>query len=159
MSDITPHTIADRLQQLAAEMLDIAAEMDYFGGFSQIGKHGKELAAAAMCVQSWADGIRENYPSDPDAATEQPTDRAPLQAAGIHPEPCARHCEANAYQIEIRRISAALAGIAKGEVLHSYNGLCPDSINGPRSRDPDCPACRVLSAAEGPQNNPRPNGD
>ena len=96
MSDITPQTIADRLQTLAAEMLDVAAEMDYFGGFSLIGQHGKELAGAAVIAQSWADGIREDYPAEDDAAPEQPTDRAALQAAGTHPAPCARHCAANA---------------------------------------------------------------
>lgn len=35
-----------------------------------------------------------------------PTDRETLQAAGIHPAPCARHCEATAFEIEIRRLKA-----------------------------------------------------
>lgn len=30
--------------------------------------------------------------------------RHELQAAGTHPAPCARHCEATAFQIEIRRL-------------------------------------------------------
>ena len=34
-------------------------------------------------------------------ALEQP-DRQALQAAGIHPAPCARHCEANAFEIAAR---------------------------------------------------------
>lgn len=31
-------------------------------------------------------------------------DRRVLQATGKHPEPCARHCEATAFKIEIRRL-------------------------------------------------------
>lgn len=30
--------------------------------------------------------------------------RADLQAQGVHPAPCARHCEANAFAIEIRTL-------------------------------------------------------
>lgn len=112
MIDITPQTIADRLQKLAGEMLDIAAEMDYFGGFSLIGLHGKELAGAALCAQSWADGIREDWPADADAEPDQPTDREALQATGTHPAPCARHCESNAYTLEARRISAERDALA-----------------------------------------------
>lgn len=32
--------------------------------------------------------------------------RQALQAEGKHPAPCARHCEANAFQIEVRRLEA-----------------------------------------------------
>lgn len=32
--------------------------------------------------------------------------RETLQAAGTHPAPCARHCEATAFNIEIRRLTA-----------------------------------------------------
>lgn len=32
------------------------------------------------------------------------SDRHEMQAAGTHPAPCARHCEAKAYEIEIRRL-------------------------------------------------------
>ena len=41
------------------------------------------------------------------AALEQP-DRRALQAAGTHPAPCARHCEAKAFEIEIRSLKSAL---------------------------------------------------
>ena len=33
-------------------------------------------------------------------------DRREQQSAGTHPAPCARHCEAQAFQIEIRRLEA-----------------------------------------------------
>ena len=35
-------------------------------------------------------------------------DRQALQAAGTHPAPCARHCEAKAFEIEIRGLKSAL---------------------------------------------------
>ncbi|KXS55259.1 MAG: Uncharacterized protein AWU57_358 [Marinobacter sp. T13-3] len=33
---------------------------------------------------------------------------------------------------------------ATGEVVHLYQGLCPDSIEGHDARDPDCEVCRAL---------------
>jgi hypothetical protein len=39
---------------------------------------------------------------------EQEPDRRVLQAAGTHPAPCARHCEAKAYEIEIRSLNSRL---------------------------------------------------
>jgi len=43
-----------------------------------------------------------------DSLTPAAPDRRVLQAAGTHPAPCARHCEAKAFEIEIRRLKAAL---------------------------------------------------
>jgi hypothetical protein len=42
------------------------------------------------------------------AQPEQEPDRQALQAAGTHPAPCARHCEAKAFEIEIRSLKSAL---------------------------------------------------
>jgi len=42
------------------------------------------------------------------AALAEP-DRQALQAEGKHPAPWARHCEAKAFEIEIRMLKAALA--------------------------------------------------
>ena len=39
---------------------------------------------------------------------EQEPDRRALQAEGTHPAPCARHCEAKAFEIEIRGLKSAL---------------------------------------------------
>jgi hypothetical protein len=47
---------------------------------------------------AWSAG----YVEGEKAALEQPEqepDRRPLQAAGTHPAPCARHCEAKAFEI------------------------------------------------------------
>ena len=38
-------------------------------------------------------------------------DRIAQQAAGAHPAPCARHCEANAFQIEIRGLKSHVAAL------------------------------------------------
>lgn len=38
----------------------------------------------------------------------------------------------------------ALLDAATGKTPHVFNGLCPDSIEGPDVRDPDCPACQAL---------------
>lgn len=42
----------------------------------------------------------------------------------------------------------ALIEVAVGKVQHLYRGTCPDAIEGFDSRDPHCPACRVLTAAQ-----------
>jgi len=41
-------------------------------------------------------------------------DRHAAQAEGTHPAPCARFCEANAYEIEIRRLRAEVTQLRNG---------------------------------------------
>jgi hypothetical protein len=51
--------------------------------------------------------------------TEQPAqepDRQALQANGTHSAPCARHCEAQAFKVEIRNLKAKLAQPAQEPV-------------------------------------------
>ena len=48
-------------------------------------------------------------------------------------------------------MSVSLFDIATGKIPHLYAGRCPDSVNGPESRDPDCPACQAIAAAEAQQ--------
>ena len=43
-------------------------------------------------------------------------------------------------------MSTSLFDVATGKTPHLYAGRCPDSVNGPESRDPDCPACQAISA-------------
>ncbi len=45
-------------------------------------------------------------------------------------------------------VNARLLDVATGKIPHLYAGLCPDIDASPRSRDPECPACQVISAAE-----------
>lgn len=56
---------------------------------------------------------------------ELETERQALQAEGKHPAPCARHCEANAYQIEVRRLVAVELDMHRklaAEVLRADQG-------------------------------------
>ena len=40
-----------------------------------------------------------------------------------------------------------LIAVATGKIPHDYrSGLCPDELQ-PDSRDPDCPACKILTDA------------
>jgi hypothetical protein len=41
-------------------------------------------------------------------------------------------------------ITEPAAAFARRLMLHMYNGLCPDSIEGWETRDPECPACTAL---------------
>lgn len=46
--------IAARLRMLAAEMDDVAAQMDYFGGFAEWSEHSRDMAGAAVVIRIWA---------------------------------------------------------------------------------------------------------
>ena len=48
------------------------------------------------------------------AQREEYMNRTEQQAAGTHPAPCARHCEANAFQIEIRRLQSHVSALEVG---------------------------------------------
>lgn len=52
------------------------------------------------CIKAQRDELRERL--------AQP-ERHELQTKGEHPAPCARHCEANAFQIVIKNLQAQLA--------------------------------------------------
>ena len=41
---------------------------------------------------------------------------------------------------------AVLVDHAKGIVSHDYTGDCPDTVEGPDSRDPHCPVCKAIDA-------------
>lgn len=49
----------------------------------------------------------------------------------------------------LRAQIGALTEVATGFVPHKFMGLCPDSVAGFDSRDPNCKACRVLINAKG----------
>ena len=66
--------------------------------------------------------------------------RHELQAKGEHPAPCARHCEANAFQIVIKNLKAQLAQTAQEPVayFHPHKGFYwakPTSISAPTIAD------------------------
>lgn len=45
-------------------------------------------------------------------------------------------------------VLAGLYAIGTGQVQHVFMGLCPDEVEGIKVRDDECPACRVLMAAD-----------
>ena len=49
-----PMTLSDRLRRLADEMTEVGVDIDYYGGFSELARHGKELCLAASAVRDWA---------------------------------------------------------------------------------------------------------
>lgn len=53
----TKAELASRLRALATHMLEVAVEMDYYGGFSEIALHARELHGAAHIADSWAAAI------------------------------------------------------------------------------------------------------
>ena len=52
-----------------------------------------------------------------------------------------------ASDMDIKKLIAELIAVATGEIDHTGDGLCPDRIEGFDSRDPDCPACKILIEA------------
>jgi hypothetical protein len=38
-------------------MRQVGADMDYYGGFGEIGNHGRMMVGASKMAKSWADGI------------------------------------------------------------------------------------------------------
>lgn len=38
--------------------------------------------------------------------------------------------------------------VATGQLVHAYNGACPDQVEGAITRDDECPACLALMAAD-----------
>jgi len=51
-------------------------------------------------------------------------------------------------EVEALRVDRdRLRDVATGKIKHVFNGLCPDDIEGPNVRDPDCMACQILDAA------------
>lgn len=69
--------------------------------------------------------------------------RSWCESPGIRPEPAI----ALAVTTQLLDHIDCLTKIATGELRHIYNGECPDQVEGPNVRDPDCPACQVLLAA------------
>lgn len=58
-----PEAPAKRLRAMADEMADIAAELDYFGGFSKKSQAGRDLAEICILIHQVAADIEaENHP-------------------------------------------------------------------------------------------------
>jgi len=55
--------------------------------------------------------------------------------------------ESQAHNAKLEAQVERLRDVATGKIKHVFNGLCPDEIEGPDVRDPDCVACQILDAA------------
>lgn len=49
--------LAKRVRRVAALMQKLGADMDYYGGFGEVGQHGREMQGAARIALGWADGM------------------------------------------------------------------------------------------------------
>lgn len=49
--------LPDRLRTIAALMLDAGADMDYLGGFGEMGINGRQMIQSVRTVKAWADQI------------------------------------------------------------------------------------------------------
>ena len=52
--------LASDLDRLALKMCNIGARMEYYGGFDEMAKHGKELCGAADIARGWAREVRKD---------------------------------------------------------------------------------------------------
>jgi len=58
---MTKDELAQKLEALSTDMLDIANQMIYFGGFDdKIVSKGNELQGASMIVKEWIENIKDN---------------------------------------------------------------------------------------------------
>lgn len=46
--------LAARIFRVAKSMKRLGCEMEYFGGFGEIGDHGREMIGAAVIARGWA---------------------------------------------------------------------------------------------------------
>lgn len=59
-----PAEIAARLRALSDEMYGISVLLDYYGGFSEWARHGREMAGAGAIARQWAAEIENSGPID-----------------------------------------------------------------------------------------------
>ena len=85
----------------------------------EVQRLGQEIEPKIGCVNH-----------DCDQCKAQP-ERHELQAKGEHPAPCARHCEANAFQIVIKNLKAQLAQPEQEPVVDDIASIlaCRDMLD------------------------------
>lgn len=101
-----PHapTVCAQLERIAREALADHA-------MRETQRLGQEIEQEPMQFKCTVidDAHPNGIPLEQWAKPPQRTERHELQAKGEHPAPCARHCEANAFQIVIKNLKAQLA--------------------------------------------------
>lgn len=76
-----------RIKRLAEEMRKVGADMDYYGGFGEIGKHGRELLGAAKVAKSWTKYMevkREDEPYGRNGGVVCDTNKGPCACGAWH---------------------------------------------------------------------------
>jgi hypothetical protein len=58
---MTPLQIAKQLRRLSKAMVTLGVAMDYHCGFSEIGRHGRDLVNAGLIAKGWATGIEDEH--------------------------------------------------------------------------------------------------
>lgn len=53
----------NKLRRLSWLMNDTGAFLDFYGGFGEIGQHGREMIGASKIAAGWADGIEQETSS------------------------------------------------------------------------------------------------
>ena len=64
------------------------------------------------------------------------------ESPNARPGPVVARAVAYALAVQLQQLKL----VATRQVVHVNNGLCPDTLEGPDVRDPDCPACQILLA-------------
>ena len=95
-------------------------------------------SCGGFCKKSGCE--RENI-TPPAAQPAQEPDRQTLQANGTHPAPCARHCEATAFNIVIRNLKAQLAQPVQEPVSYQCKGIPRKGCNYLTACDRVCNKC------------------
>lgn len=53
--------LPNRLRTIARLMLEVGADMDYFGGFGEMGINGRQMIQSVRTVTAWADQIEAEH--------------------------------------------------------------------------------------------------
>jgi hypothetical protein len=93
-------------------------------------KNALEMANRSLDAQpaqeptsgDYAMGYAEGFNDACEKPAQEP-DRQALQANGTHPAPCARHCEAQAFKVEIRNLEKRLEQPAQEPVALVIDGV------------------------------------
>jgi hypothetical protein len=152
-----PHapTVCAQLERIAREALADHA-------MRETQRLGQEIEQEPV-IGKWV--LREVYFDEDGEPTmhrspPQP-ERHELQAKGEHPAPCARHCEANAFQIVIKNLKAQLAQrkpLTLDQICKALLSICDDGSAPTSTDDPEfveliVPLARAIEVAHGIKEN------
>ena len=56
-TESTKGTFEKKLKSLSKKMIALGCDMEYYGGFGEMGTHGRELMNAGFMVEDWSKKI------------------------------------------------------------------------------------------------------